>query len=204
MFRQTSRMSSLVEMDMGMRGAFFRDVYGWPGWIIDVDLHVDRATGGWLAGAVRCTPPPGTRRNARRPTDDPELVTRLRHVAEGRHGVPGFVALGLPTPHKEKKDGVRLRAATIATMFETPRVQGFSPRRAISAVYGLHVVDEGNRTLYSPKLHRWIRQARTTKNPRTGEPYLLDDLDGNAPRRWPGSDGKHPLEPRRARPMLED
>lgn len=187
---------------MGTRAARFRNVYGWPDWIIEVDIHVDLATGCLQAGTVRCTPPPSNRRPTG-PTQDPELVARLRYAAEGRHGIPGFVSLGLPSPHKKKKDGVRLRAVTIAVMFETAREQGFSPRRVISAVYGLPVVDQpGYRTIYSPKLHRWIHQARTTTNLRTGKPYLIDDLDGNAPKRWPGSRGKHPLEPRRARPML--
>ena len=97
---------------------------------------------------------------------------------------------------------MQLRAATIAIMYELAKDQGLSPRRAISAVYGLPVVDQGERTEYSRKLMQWFKQARKTVNPHTGQPYLPKyDHKQDVPKRWPGSDGRGLLEPRRAGPM---
>lgn len=197
----TAHVMSMLEMRMTPKGARLRNVYGWPGWTIEVDV----AGRAGRPVEIQDFAPPGTRSNARRPCDDPDLVARLTRVAEMRHGWIGFVAAALPSPHKKKRNGVQLRAETIAIVYELVKDQGLSPRRAISSVYELPVVETGTDTLYSRKLERWIEQARKTVNPHTGLPYLPKyDDERDAPRRWPGSGGRSVLEPRRARPMLPE
>ncbi|WP_406639120.1 hypothetical protein [Amycolatopsis sp. WGS_07] len=194
---------SMVNMRVGSKGVRLSNVYGWPGWIVDV-----RFPSAGRPATVTAIPPAGTRSNARRPTDDPELVARLVQAAHLEFGWLGFLAVALPSPHKKKRDGVRLRAETMAIMYESAKDQGLSPRRAISAIYGLPVIDQGERTLYSKKLLRWLHQARTTVNPATGKTYLPTPEEYAAapdkPKRWPGSTGKRPLAPRRAAPMLSE
>ncbi|MFF2327655.1 MULTISPECIES: hypothetical protein [unclassified Streptomyces] len=135
-----------IEMDLTETGVTLRNLYGWPGWVTEVDI--DWST--WSARTVRDVPPPRTRSNARRPTDDPELVRRIRKAAEAAKELPRssiwVVSPALPTPHKKKTDGVQLRAATIATMYNYARNLGLSPKRAISEVYDLPLVEaEGER-----------------------------------------------------------
>jgi hypothetical protein len=195
-------MLSMLEMRATSKGVRLRNAYGWPGWTIEVDID---ARNGQVV-AIRDVAPPGTRSNARRPRDDADLVGRLKQAAQMRHGWLGFVAAALPSPHKKKRNGVQLRAATLAIMHELAKDQGLSPRRAISAIYELPVVDQqGERTEYSRKLERWRKQARKTVNPHTGQPYLPKyDHKQDVPKRWPGSDGRGLLEPRRAGPMLPE
>lgn len=198
---QTGRMLSMLEMGETGTGVRLRNAYGWHGWTIEVDLDLRDGR----VVALRDIAPLGTRSNARRPCDDADLVNRLTQAAQMRYGWLSFVAAALPSPHRKKPNGVQLRAATIAIMWELAKDQGLSPRRAISAVYGLPVIDEGERTEYSPTLKRWIKQARETVNPQTGRPYLPTyDHERDAPRRWPGSDGRGELEPRRAGPMVPE
>ena len=72
--------------------------------------------------------------------------------------------------------------------------RNFRHAQGISAVYELPIVETGTDTIYSRKLERWIEQARKTVNPRTGLPYLLGyDNERDAPKRWPGSDGRSAL-----------
>jgi hypothetical protein len=195
-------MLTMLEMRPTSRGVRLRNVYGWPGWTIEVDIDARTRQ----VVAIRDIAPPRTRSNASRPCDDGDLVARLAQAAQMRHGLMSFLAAALPSPHKKKPNGVQLRAATMAIMWESAKEQGFSPRRAISAVYGLPVIDQGERTEYSPKLKRWLKQARETVNPHTGQPYLPAkyDHEQDAPKRWPGSDGHGPLEPRRAGPMMPE
>jgi hypothetical protein len=173
--------------------------------VIEVDIHWRT----WTAGEVRDIPPPRTRRNARRPCDDPELVERIRKTAEASREAPRsgiwLVSLDFPSPHGKKKDGVQLRAETIATLYGCALHLGLSPKRAISEVYGLPVTEApGERAQYSRTLERWIEQARKTVNPDTGQPYLAAyDSERHAPRLWPIGRG-HPLEPRRAQPALPE
>lgn len=187
------------------QGLVLRDLYGWPGWVIEVDINWRT----WSAGEVRDIPPPRTRRNARRPSDDPELVQRIKKAAEASREAPRssiwLVSLGLPSPHGKKQNGVQLRAETIATLYRYALHLGLSPKRAISEVYGLPVIEaSGERAQYSRKLERWIEQARKTVNPVTGRPYLSAyDSERHAPRLWPIGRG-HPLEPRRAQPALPE
>lgn len=187
------------------QGIVLGDLYGWPGWVIEVDIGWRT----WSAREVRDIPPPRTRRNARRPCDDPELVKRIKKAAEATREAPRssiwLVSLGLPSPHGKKKDGVRLRAEAIATLYGCALGLGLSPKRAISEVYGLPVTEApGERAQYSRKLERWIEQARKTVNPVTGRPYLpAYDSERHAPRLWPIGRG-HPLEPRRAQPALPE
>jgi hypothetical protein len=189
-------MMSRLTMRGTSKGARLRNIYGWPDWTVEVDID-------WRTGdvrEVRDIAPPGTRSNARRPCGDPDLVARVKKAAEMRHGWIGFAAAALPTPHR--KHGAQQRAATIATMYRLALDQGLSPRRAISAVYDLAVVDNPERTLYSRKLERWIAQARKTTNPATGHPYLPEyDHERDVPRWWPGRSGQYALEPRRAQSM---
>ncbi|RSS53903.1 hypothetical protein [Streptomyces sp. WAC01280] len=194
-----------IEMDLTETGVTLRNLYGWPGWVIEVDI--DWPT--WSTRTVRDVPPPRTRSNARRPTDDPELVRRIRKAAEAAKELPRssiwVVSLALPTPHKKKADGVQLRAATIGTMYNYALKLGLSPKRAISEVYDLPLVEaEGERAQPSRKYERWIEQARKTINPETGRPYLQPyNSELHAPRLWPIGRG-HPLEPRRARPAMPE
>ncbi|MEU1087421.1 hypothetical protein ACFYPN_19855 [Streptomyces sp. NPDC005576] len=120
-----------IEMDLTETGVTLRNLYGWPGWVIEVDI----AWSTWSARTVRDIPPPRTRSNARRPTDDPELVRRIRKAAEAAKELPRssiwVVSLALPTPHKKKTDGVQLRAATIGTMYNYALNLGLS-RSALS------------------------------------------------------------------------
>ena len=192
-------------MELTDKGAVLRDLYGWTGWVIEVDI--DWRT--WSAGDVRDIAPPRTRKNARRPCDDPELVSRIKGAAEASREAPRssiwLLSLAFPTPHKKKKDGVQLRAATIATMYGYALNLGLSPVRALSAVYGLPLVEApGERKQPCRKLERWIEQARKTVNPETDRPYLPDYVsERHAPRLWPVGRG-HPLEPRRARPAVPE
>lgn len=195
----------MVSGELTEQGVVLRDLYGWPGWVIEIDIRWRI----WSAGEVRCIPPPRTRRNARRPCDDPELLERIKKAAEAAREAPRssiwLVSLGLASPHGKKKDGVRLRAETIATLYECALHLGLSPKRAISEVYGLPVTEAPReRTQYSRKLERWIEQARKTINPVTDRPYLpAYDPERHAPRLWPIGRG-HPLEPRRAQPVLPE
>ncbi|MFD9122291.1 MULTISPECIES: hypothetical protein [Streptomyces] len=172
-----------------------------------IEVDIDWRT--WSATRVRDVPPQRTRRNSRRPCDDPELVERIKKAAEAAREAPRsgiwLVSLGLPSPHGKKKDGVRLRAQTIAALYECALNFGLSPRRAISEVYGLRVSEApGERAQYSRTLERWIEQARKTINPETDRPYLpAYDPEMHAPRLWPIGRG-HPLEPRRAQPALPE
>lgn len=138
----------VVSGELTKQGIVLRDLYGWPGWVIEVDI--DWRT--WSAGEVRDIPPPGTRRNARRPCDDPELVARIKKTAAASREAPRsgiwLVSLNLPSPHGKKRDGVRLRAETIATLYGFALHLGLSPKRAISctgkAIHGLR--DESTQT----------------------------------------------------------
>ncbi|MEU9160651.1 hypothetical protein AB0D29_10320 [Streptomyces sp. NPDC048424] len=192
-----------TEMSLTTEGIVLGGLYGWPGWVVEADIYWPT----WSAREIRDIAPPGTRSNARRPCDDAELVTRIRGAAEACREAPRssiwLLSLGFPTPHKKRPNGPQLRAATIATMYDHARHLGLSPRRAISEVYALPVIDEGKRTEYSRKLERWIERARKTVNPETGRPYLpAYESELHAPRQWPI--GRHPLEPRRARPALPE
>lgn len=195
----------MVSGALTKQGVVLRDLYGWPGWVIEVDIGWRT----WSAGEVRDIPPPRTRRNARRPCDDPELVERIKKAAEATCEAPRssiwLVSLDLPSPHGKKKDGAQLRAETIATLYGYALRIGLSPKRAISEVYGLPVTEApGERAQYSRKLERWIEQARKTVNPVTSRPYLpAYDSERHAPRLWPIGRG-HPLEPRRAQPALPE
>ncbi|MER6319112.1 hypothetical protein ABT237_35975 [Streptomyces sp. NPDC001581] len=191
-------------MTLTTQGVVLNDLSGWPGWVVEVDIYWPT----WSAREIRDIAPPGTRSNARRPRDDAELVTRIRGAAEACREAPRssiwLLSLAFPTPHKKRKNGAQLRAETIATMYDYACRLGLSPRRAISEVYALPVVDEGERTEYSRTLERWIEQARKTVNPETGRPYLpAYDAELHAPRQWPIGRG-HRLEPRRARPALPE
>ncbi|WP_327286066.1 hypothetical protein OG974_30185 (plasmid) [Streptomyces sp. NBC_00597] len=186
-------------------GVVLSDLYGWPGWVVEVDI--DWRT--WSARDVRDIAPPRTRSNARRPCDDPELIRRIREAAEACRELPRssiwLLSLAFPTPHGKKRNGPQLRAETIATMYGYARHLGLSPRRAISKVYALPMTEsEGERVEYSRTLERWIEQARKTVNPSTGQPYLpAYESELHAPQQWPIGRG-HPLEPRRARPALPE
>ncbi|MET9374036.1 hypothetical protein ABZX98_07780 [Streptomyces sp. NPDC002992] len=194
-----------VRAALTTEGVRLRDLYGWTGWVVEVDIHWRT----WSAGSVRDIAPPNTRRNARRPCGDRELVGRIKKAAEAMREAPRssiwLISLGLPSPHGKKKDSAQLRAMTISTVYQTAVRLGLSPRRALSEVYGLAPTEApGERTQYSRKLERWIEQARKTIDPATGQPYLLEyDEERDAPRLWPVGRG-HPLEPRRARPMLPE
>ncbi|AEM84260.1 hypothetical protein Strvi_4677 [Streptomyces violaceusniger Tu 4113] len=191
-----------VQMDLTETGVVLQNLYGWPDWTVEVDM--DWRT--WSAGDVRAIPPPGTRRNARRPTDDLELVRRIKMTAEASQEAPRssiwLASLALPTPHGKKPDGVRLRAETFSIMYRYAVRLGLSPKRAIHAVYGLKLVEAPNeRALPHRTYERWKAQARNTINPATGRPYLPEfDLERDGPRRWPI--GRHPLEPRKAPPAV--
>lgn len=199
----TGHVMSMLQMDTTPSGVTLRNVYGWPGWTIEVDLVVVEGT--WRAREIRDRAPQGTRKNARRPCDDPDLIKRLTKAAEMRHGWLGFVAAALPSPHKKKTNGRQLRAATIAIMYRLAVNQGLSPRRAISEVYDLPVDDRGPRALYDARVERWIKQARTTIDPHTGKPYLEPfDEERPSPKRWPGSTGEYLMEPRRAQSMAPE
>ncbi|MFG2298486.1 hypothetical protein [Streptomyces sp. NPDC048603] len=93
-----------TQLELTDEGAILRSPSGWPGWAIEVDM--DWPTG--MARQVRDIAPPRTRRNARRPCDDPELIARVKRAAEEAREAPGssiwLVSLAFPTPHK-KKDG---------------------------------------------------------------------------------------------------
>lgn len=191
-------------MTLTAKGVVLSSLYGWPGWVVEVDIYWPT----WSAREVRDIAPPGTRSNARRPRDDAELVTRVRGAAEACREAPRssiwMLSLGFPTPHKKRKNGAQLRAETIAAMYDCARHLGLSPRRAISEVYALPAIDEGERTEYSRTLERWIEQARKTVNPETGRPYLpAYESELHAPRQWPRR-VRPPLEPRRARPALPE
>jgi hypothetical protein len=54
------------------------------------------------------------------------------------------------------------------------------------------MVDRGGHIEYSSTLDRWLSEARKAGS-------LPSDLELLYPWRWPGSDGKHPLEARRAK-----
>ncbi|RKN37995.1 hypothetical protein D7294_25735 [Streptomyces hoynatensis] len=98
---------------------------------------------------------------------------------------------------------MQLRAETIAAMYRYALNLGLSPKRAISAVYGLRVVEApGERAQYTRKLERWIKQARDTKNPLTRRSYLPEHVrERDAPRQWP-IDRDHYMRPRRAEPAI--
>ncbi|WP_424212709.1 hypothetical protein ACN20G_11860 [Streptomyces sp. BI20] len=190
-------MVSGVRLAITGRGVDLRGLYGWPGWMVQVDI--DWRT--WTAGELRDIPPPGTRRNARRPSGDAELVQRIRATAEAVHEAPRsmvwVLSLALPSPHGKKQNSVLLRARTIATMYRAAQGRGLVPKRVIAEVYGIPL-DGAQR---SRKLERWIEQARKTIDPDTGKPCLPPYVaERDAPRQWPiGKD--HPLAPRRARPL---
>lgn len=196
-------MFGSTEMRLTGEGAVLRNLWGWPGWVVKVDL--DWRT--WKAGAVTCIEPPGTRANARRPYDDHELVRRIEKTVEAAREAPRssiwLASLAFATPHKKKSDGEQLRAETIATMYQYALRLGLSPKRAISAVYELRVMEvPGERAQYTRKLERWVEQARKTINPATGSPYLPEyDRVRDTPRQWPIGRG-HCMESRIAGPAL--
>ncbi|WAP57831.1 hypothetical protein [Streptomyces sp. S465] len=196
------QMFGNTDMSLTGEGVVLRNLWGWPEWVVKVDI--DWRT--WSAGVVTCSKP-GARANARRPCDDPELVGRMKKAAEAAREAPRgsiwLVSLAFPTPHKKKPNGEQLRAETIAAMYRYALNLGLSPKRAISAVYDLKVVEiPGERAQYTRKLERWIEQARKTINPATGRPYLPEHIrERDAPRQWP-IDRDHYMRPRRAEPAL--
>lgn len=194
-----------VQAEFTGETVLLRGLHGWPGWVIEVDIDGKN----WSPGDVRDFPPPNTQRDAQGPCDDPELVERIKKAAEAMREAPRssiwLLSLGLPSPHGKKKDSARLRAMTISTLYTAAVHLGLSPRRALSEVYNLPLTEApGERTQYSRNLERWIEQARKTIDPATGQPFLpAYDEERDVPRLWPVGRG-HPLEPRRARPLLPE
>ena len=139
-------------------------------WTVEVDINWRT----WSAGDVRAIPPPGTRRNARRPTDDLELVRRIKMTAEASQEAPRssiwLASLALPTPHGKKPEGVRLRAETFSIMYRYAVKLGLSPKRAIHAVYGLELVEAPNERALP---RRTLGRARRSWSTATGSPAAM-------------------------------
>ena len=192
-----------------------RGFSGWEEWLFEVDISVTH----WPAVAeewddkskkmrkrVRQIPPPKKmRRNARHPFDDQAVydavVSAATAVCGGGHGGDVFIdlfAAASPSPHRQH--GKQRRAATIASLYELAHNRGFSPRKTITALYGLDVdADRNERPNGGKKLQRWIRIARTEKRP-DGRPYLGEYAE--PPRQWPIS-RRHPNEPKNLRHKSE-
>lgn len=181
------------------RGVRLLDFPGWPGWVFVVDI--DWRTGRVRPGGFHETPPPGPRRsNAPCPSKKRAVKDRIIEVAEAQcgHGT-GFAMVDLVVasrPDPRGKHNTAERAETIAMVYGAAQAQGLSPLKTISKAYGFKVDTSGTIDKYSTTVERWVyREARKLG-------FLPKyDPEEHAPRRWPGRGG-HPLEPRRARPMM--
>ncbi|WP_147255612.1 hypothetical protein [Streptomyces sp. PT12] len=195
-------MMSALCVDTLTWGLRITDVYGWPEWTFEAELD-------WRTGRVcdlRVLPPPKARRNVRRPSErELQRITALAERMSG-HGTGtllDFVAAAVPEPRGSKKPGERAKAVT--AMYLTALQQGYSPRRAISAVYGLPMEpawdseqpSSGTRTEYSSTLERWLKEAHAG-------PLGPFNRERHTPRRWPARTPKFEeskaakLEPKRA------
>lgn len=179
------------------KGVRLGDFPGWKGWVFAVEI--DWATGRARPDGFHETRPRGDRRKP--PSQRPDVRARIVQAAEALfgHGT-GFAAVDLVVASRPDPRGTHNtveRAETVAMVYETARLQGLVPNKTLAAAYGLPVNTTGTVDDYGTTVERWVRQARAFGFLPAYDPRQ------HAPRRWPGR-GSHPLEPRRARPMLEE